>query len=102
MAQLMTHLLDTYPSLVNGFFVGIIVSSSVVLALPYRGHMKKYILLFVLGILAGRQLTHVTGSLPGGYGTLVIAGALASMAMILPGISGSYILLILGKYEAVL
>ena len=64
----------------------------------------KIIILFILGILFGYLVTVVPPTNVGeiNYLFLVFAGAIASCAMILPGISGAYILLLLGAYPIVM
>ena len=64
----------------------------------------KIIILFILGISFGYLVTVVPPTNVGeiNYLFLVFAGAIASCAMILPGISGSYILLLLGAYPIVM
>jgi putative membrane protein len=60
-------------------------------------------LLLVFGILLGAVICTLSPTqTPDGLWFIFLSGALAICAMILPGISGSFILLILGKYEYVL
>jgi len=96
--------LDHYPRVVWGFFFGLIVGS---LPLILRGIPKKQatkafpLLLLGIGIGFGLSIlspTEATLSLP----YIFLSGALAICAMILPGISGSFILVLLGAYEGVL
>lgn len=96
--------LDHYPPVVWGFFFGLIVGS---LPLILRGIPKKQatkafpLLLLGIGIGFGLSIlspTEATLSLP----YIFLSGALAICAMILPGISGSFILVLLGAYEGVL
>lgn len=96
--------LDHYPPVVWGFFFGLIVGS---LPLILRGIPKKQatkafpLLLLGVGIGFGLSIlspTEATLSLP----YIFLSGALAICAMILPGISGSFILVLLGAYEGVL
>ena len=93
-----------YPPVVWGFFFGLIVGS---LPLILRGIPKKQatkafpLLLLGIGIGFGLSIlspTEATLSLP----YIFLSGALAICAMILPGISGSFILVLLGAYEGVL
>ncbi len=96
--------LDHYPPVVWGFFFGLIVGS---LPLILRGIPKKQatkafpLLLLGIGIGFGLSIlspTEATLSLP----YIFLSGALAICAMILPGISGRFILVLLGAYEGVL
>lgn len=104
-------LLEEYPEPTNFFFLGLIVG-----ILPFllkeassRGTFKaKHIIIFLFGAVlvismaffkpveAGNPIESLTlMSIIG----LFLAGACASMAMLLPGISGSFILLIIGVYH---
>ncbi|MCA8979886.1 MAG: DUF368 domain-containing protein [Planctomycetes bacterium] len=55
-----------------------------------------------LGIMAGLAYGLSTTQLPGNTLVYVVVGAIAASSMILPGVSGSYLLLILGMYEVVI
>ncbi len=102
LARLISWVLVHYPTCLWGFFFGLILASFVYLALQVRWNPLPLILL-VLGaaaaILVGEIRPGTVEPTP-----LIIfgSGALAICAMILPGISGSFILLVLGMYPAVL
>lgn len=102
-ATLITYLLDTYPSFVWAFFTWLILASVVVLW--HMIHTKKW--LYILWLIVWWLIWWWVTSLPAlslwdGLWSLFAAWAIAIIAMILPGISGSYLLLILGKYSEVL
>ncbi|WP_277555801.1 DUF368 domain-containing protein [Halobaculum limi] len=92
--------LETIPVLTYGFFFGLIGASAVVLrgelVLNTRGRIAAAIVGVVVAFVA-------SGSASAALGTSVaatfFAGAVAVSAMILPGISGSLLLVILGQYE---
>jgi len=91
--------LDHHPTVVWSFFFGLIVASLKMLFRDVRGAW----LVFALGIVLG----FVLSSMPAGRveltpGFTFVAGFLAICAMILPGISGSFILVLLGAYEPIL
>lgn len=103
LAQIISYALVQYPLLIWSFFFGLIVASAIYI---YRGlkfqHWREWLALAVgcgsalaVAFLPPLQLNP---SLPVVFG----AGALAICAMILPGISGSFILLILGLYPAII
>jgi len=103
LATLITYLLDTYPSFVWAFFTGLILASVVVLWQMIRQKKWIYILWLVVWCIVWWGITSLPAlSLGDGLWSLFAAGAIAIIAMILPGISGSYLLLILGKYSDVL
>jgi putative membrane protein len=87
------------PALLFAFFFGLIAASAVVLReevdLSTPGQIGAALAGFALAfVLAGG----LTGSLPNTLPVLLVAGAVAICAMILPGISGAFILLLLGQY----
>ena len=87
------------PALLFAFFFGLIAASAVVLRdevdLSTPGRIAAALAGFSLAfVLAGG----LTGSLPHTLPVLAVAGAIAICAMILPGISGAFILLLLGQY----
>ena len=102
-SKFIPHLLKTYPLQMNGFFFGLILVSTWV---PYAMLEKKGPLQFVsIGLFAflafflvGLQNT----TTPHGLVATFCAGAIAICAMILPGVSGSYLLKAMGQYEYVL
>jgi putative membrane protein len=96
--------LDHYPPVVWGFFFGLIVGS---LPLILRGIPKKQATkafpLLLLGVGIGFGLSILSpAEATLSYSYIFLSGALAICAMILPGISGSFILVLLGAYEGVL
>ncbi|WP_079253747.1 DUF368 domain-containing protein [Endozoicomonas arenosclerae] len=102
-AHLITFLLESYPELIWSFFFGLILVSGV--------HMLKQIKHWsaISGVLliVGCGVSYFIGtltptSLTPSYLMLFFAGCIAISAMILPGISGSFILLLMGLYPAVL
>ena len=97
------YLLDNQPLLIWSFFFGLVIATVFILLTEVKRWTGSRVLLFVLGVIAAvlisnAPLISTTPSLP----YLFFAGALAICAMILPGISGSFILLLLGAYDAVL
>jgi putative membrane protein len=103
MANTVLYLLDTHFMLVMAFFLGLVLASCWIL-LPEMGKptLLKAIL-FVLGFLittATAVLNPAAGSTALPY--LFMCGAIAICAMILPGISGAFMLILFGVYEYVL
>jgi len=100
LARLLTYLLENHPISVWSFFFGLIlVSSPLILREIHRWHLGTAIS-FVMGILIAYGITVLspTGT-PTNLFFIFFCGALAICAMILPGISGAFILLLIGKYE---
>lgn len=103
LAGFIKHLLDNQPLLIWSFFFGLVVATVGILL----GEIKRWNVaragLFIFGIVAAvgissMPLITTEPSLP----YIFFAGAIAICAMILPGISGSFILLLLGVYDRVL
>lgn len=103
LSRLISYLLLEYPILIWSFFFGLIVISSISVGREIKSWDLKVVIAGILGIVIAYYVTIAT---PAETSTelwfIFISGAIAICAMILPGISGSFILLILGKYEYVL
>lgn len=103
LAKLMTYLLTNHPIQTWAFFFGLIVASSIFILKGINGWKFKDIVMLILGIIIGIVVCTLTPTqTPDGLWFIFICGAIAICTMILPGISGSFILLILGKYEYML
>ncbi len=103
LAQLIHYLLDHHPIELWSFFFGLIIISSLTVIKKIKGWKYTVVLSGLAGILLGYMITDLSpASTPENYLFVFLSGALAICAMILPGISGSFILLILGKYEFII
>ena len=103
LAGIIKNLLDNQPLLIWSFFFGLIVATVFILLSEIKRWNVARIALFIAGmviavVISSLPLLTATPSLP----FLFFAGAIAICAMILPGVSGSFILLLLGAYNAVL
>lgn len=99
LAQLLEHLLETQPIIIWSFFFGLILISSFVVARRIKQWDYTKVVALVSGIAIAFYITSVTpAETTDDAWFIILAGVLASCAMILPGISGSFILLLLGKY----
>ena len=102
-ASLVTWLLDHYPPAVWAFFSGLIAISAILLLRDYRPKSILHGLMLLGGLLFAACLAFVNPvSASVNLVTIFFGGMLAVCAMILPGISGSFILLLLGLYLPVL
>ena len=103
LAKLMTYLLSHLPVPTWAFFFGLIVASSVFILRDIKAWKLGDGLMLVLGIVLGVVVCTLSPTeTPDALWFIFLSGAIAICAMILPGISGSFILLILGKYEFML
>lgn len=100
LAKLMQYLLNHQPIQTWSFFFGLIVASSIFILKGIKAWKVKDFVMLVFGIILGVVVCTLSPTeTPDGLWFILICGAIAICAMILPGISGSFILLILGKYE---
>lgn len=103
LAQLLETWLEEEPIFVWSFFFGLILASAFYVARKITVWNWKKILALILGIVAAYLITNLTPArTTEAYWFIFLSGALAICAMILPGISGAFILLLLGKYQFVL
>jgi len=95
-----SHLLENYPPLIWAFFFGLIIASTIYIGKQIEKWNWKNIISLVLGAIVAYGITVLT---PAEGSTSLIfvffCGAIAISALILPGISGSFILLMLGMYS---
>lgn len=103
LAKVITHLLSTHPIQVWSFFFGLIVISALIILREIKQWSFGVVIAIILGGAIAYFITSATPSdTPESSWFLFVAGAVAICAMILPGISGAFILLLFGKYEYVL
>ena len=103
LAGLMQTLLTVYPIQTWAFFFGLIVASSIFILRGISGWKPRDILMLVLGGVMGVTVCTLSPTqTPDALWFIFLSGAIAICAMILPGISGSFILLILGKYQYIM
>ncbi len=100
LAKVLEYLLEHQPILIWSFFFGLVLASSYVVSRKISHWQWPKIVALVGGIGVAFYITSVTPTTTTDASWFVIlSGGLASCAMILPGISGSFILLLLGKYS---
>ncbi|MCP4043900.1 MAG: DUF368 domain-containing protein [Gammaproteobacteria bacterium] len=93
------QLIHTHPELIYGLFFGLIIGSIIILLGEVKNLQAGDYSTVVLGALCGLVLANlVPMETPIAAWFIFFSGALAISAMILPGVSGSFILLILRKY----
>lgn len=102
LARLITHSLKTYPVLVWSFFFGLILASAVYIGRQISWRSMPNVLVAALGTAIALWIGMSTPS-GGDVGLpyVFLSGAIAICAMILPGISGSFILLLMGSYATI-
>lgn len=103
LAKIISWLLLNHQMLVWAFFFGLIVASAIYISKKINRWNLFAGIFLVLGVIAGFYITLATpATTPDTLYYVFISGSIAVCAMILPGISGSFILLLLGKYAYIL
>jgi len=96
-------LINDYPEHVYGLFFGLILASIYVLMQELKGFSVMDALTLVLGTVGGLIIVNlVPVETPDEAWFIFLSGAIAICAMILPGISGSFLLLLLKKYGTII
>jgi putative membrane protein len=103
LSQILSWMLKEYPAQVWGFFFGLVLVSILIISQRVSQWQARHAIGF---ILAGIATYFIVGAVPvetpATLPMFFFSGMIAISAMILPGISGSFILLILGKYSQIL
>ncbi len=103
LARLMTYLLAHHPIAVWSFFFGLIVASAWLVSRQIGKWDWRSVAALIVGAAVAWWITVATpAETPDTWWFVMLAGAIAICAMILPGISGAFILLLLGKYQYIL
>lgn len=103
LAKVVTYCMDNHTAMTFSFFLGLIIASAVILFRKISKINFKHVIAAIIGLI----LTYIFVSLnpiAGDHSLIIIffSGMIAICAMILPGISGSFLLLLLGQYEYML
>jgi putative membrane protein len=103
MSFILEWVLDNHPSLLWAFFFGLVAAS--VITVSRRIRVWSYVP--IVGIAVGAVGAYVLVGLvptetPDTWWFYLLSGAVAICAMVLPGVSGSFMLVLLGKYEDIL
>ncbi|MDX5421387.1 MAG: DUF368 domain-containing protein [Hymenobacteraceae bacterium] len=103
LSRIILFLLVNYPELLWSFFFGLIVASAVVVSKKITRWNWGVVLMGLIGAAIAYYITVATPTqTPEAYWFIFLSGAIAICAMILPGISGSFLLVLLAKYEFIL
>lgn len=100
LAKLMNYLLVIYPIPVWSFFFGLILISAPLILREVKVWSASAVIAGIIGVCFAYWITIISpAQTPSNLFFIFLCGAFAICAMILPGISGAFILLLLGKYE---
>ena len=103
LAKLVSWLLENKPILIWSFFFGLVIASVLLVA----KEVQKWNLTTLAALVGGAAVAFYITTLPPSNNIeslpfLFLSGALAICAMILPGISGAFILVLLGSYKTII
>ncbi|WP_116124594.1 DUF368 domain-containing protein [Lewinella sp. IMCC34183] len=95
-------LLENYPTVVWAFFFGLIISSAIYVGRQIHRWSPTVVTLLIVGAVVAYLLTTIN-PLAGSTSPIIVffSGMIAISALILPGVSGSFILVLLGMYTVV-
>ena len=103
LAGILEYLLENQPVFLWSFFFGLVIASIITVQKQVNGWGAGPIIALVLGAVGAFILVgSVPAETPNSWWFLILSGMIAICAMILPGISGSFILVLMGKYQTIL
>jgi len=103
LSRFIVYLLDDHPFKIWGFFFGLIIASGILIFYQIQRLSSTVLLSFLLGLMTSSYIAlQAPSNTPNTNFYIFMSGAIAISAMILPGISGSFILVFLSKYEFIL
>lgn len=103
LSKVIVYLLANYPEMLWAFFFGLIIASALVVSKQIKSWNVGVMLALLIGGGVGYLITIVTPTeTPEALWFIFLSGMIAICAMILPGISGAFILLLLSKYEYII
>ena len=102
-SRIIKHLLEHYYSFTIIFFIGLILASSKIIFDNIKNHQFKNVVFGIFGLFVGFSLIFIVPKeMILNYFYVFLGGFFAISAMFLPGISGAFILVILGLYEFII
>ena len=103
LAGILEYLLENRPVYLWSFFFGLVIASIITVQKQVNGWVAGPIVALILGAIGAYILVgRVPAETPNTWWFLILSGMIAICAMILPGISGSFILVLMGKYQTIL
>lgn len=115
LAKLVTYVFENYPVRTWAFFFGLVAASAIVMFRSIKGWKPAYVLCALVGVAIGVGVSLIPEGEAVSSGEVIcsapslpeclylfVCGAVAICTMILPGVSGSFMLLVMGRYEYVM
>lgn len=102
LARIFDFLFHNYPVYIWSFFFGLILTSVYYVGRTIEKWNWAIYIIFIVGAIIAIILTFLTpASENSGFLYLVICGVVAICSMILPGLSGSFVLILMGNYQLI-
>ena len=102
-ARLFDYLLEYYPVYIAAFFFGLILASVFYVAKEVGKWNLVQILMFLIGAVVAVSISVLSPASPNdSFIYLIICGIVGACSMILPGLSGSFVLILMGNYQLVM
>jgi putative membrane protein len=102
-AKLLSFLFMNYPIFIWSFFFGLIVASIWLVGKTISNFNMTVVLFLLIGTTIAASITILSPARENdSFFYLILCGVVAVCSMILPGISGSFVLVLMGNYELVL
>lgn len=103
LSRVIVFLLNDHPFKIWGFFFGLIIASAIVIFGKVEKMSINVFIALIIGLIISSYIAlEAPSATPNTDLFIFLSGAIAISAMILPGISGSFILVFLSKYEFIL
>ncbi|WP_299682817.1 DUF368 domain-containing protein [uncultured Dokdonia sp.] len=103
LANLISYLLENHPVIVWSFFFGLVLASIIYIGKQIKTWSPVIVITAIIGVAVAYYITIATPTqAPDALYFFFLSGCIAIIAMILPGVSGSFILVLLGSYGIVL
>jgi len=102
LAKVFAYLFDQYPVYIWSFFFGLILASVYFVGKTVERWRFTVYLFFLMGTLIALMFTFLTPATENNnFWYLILCGVVAVCSMILPGLSGSFVLILMGNYQLV-
>lgn len=103
LSKVITYLMEYHPIPLWSFFCGLIIISAILILKDIQRWTFGVVLALIIGTAVAYWITGLPPTTtPNTLWFTFVAGAIAICAMILPGISGSFLLLVMGQYERII
>ena len=102
LAKLLGYLFDTFPVFVWSFFFGLILASVYFVGRTVEKWRASVVVVFIAGTATAVILSFLNPATSNdSFFYLVLCGVVGICSMILPGLSGSFVLILMGNYELI-